>query len=175
MCRRITHLTILCGLAVLNLSCKQTQHLTVYQCEATVRTGGGERAGVDPFADDSSSDADQFEDLEESWTVTRRFQVEADSDLNRLLNYKAIPSSDQSRAVPMSPYIGALVLEDDSGGGTVIAAIKTDRETIRLSGGRHRAASIFVVGEEEFDDHRFITDKPLAARLLTMMKRQNKS
>jgi hypothetical protein len=168
---------MLCGLAVLNLSCKQTQHLTVYQCEGgtAVRTDGGELAGMDPFTEDGQPDTAQFKDLEESWTVTRRFQVEADSDLDRLLNYKAIPSSEQSRVIPMSPYLGALVFEDDSGRGTVIAAMKTDRETIRLSGGRHKGASLFVVGNEEFNDLRYIADKALAAKLLTMIKRRDKS
>ncbi len=174
MRRRITHLTILCGFVLLDISCKQTQQLTVYQCKGvrTVRTDVAESA--DPFANGRSSDTDQFEDLQESWIVTRRFQIEADSDLSRLLNYKAIPLSEQSQTVPMSPYIGALAFDDNRGRGTVLVAIKTDHETIRLSGGLHKDPSTFVVGEEEFDELRYIADKPLAARLLGIMKTTSK-
>jgi hypothetical protein len=139
-----------------------------------MRTDGGERSRLDPFADGSSSETDRFEELQESWAVIRKFQIVADSDLNRLLDYRAISLSEQSRTVPMSPYIGALVLEDNSGRGTVLAAIKSDRETIRISGGRHKADLTFVVGKEEFDDVRYIADKPLAAKLLATMKMQNK-
>ena len=69
----------------------------------------------------------------------------------------------------MSPYRGALVFEDPVAGRPVLVAVKADNQTIRISNTRLKNPSTFILDSRDFGDLCYITNKPLAEKLLSLM------
>ena len=166
---------VLMGLCSMLASCKRSNPLTVYSCEigAVIRIDGTSPAGADPFAEGGKADQTPFEELQEPWTILRTFHVEKDRDIDQLLDFRSIEPTRRESAIPMIPYRGSLVFEDPAGGRPVLVAVKADNQTIRISNTRLKDPSTFILDFRDFEDLCYITNKPLAEKLLSLMGPNN--
>ncbi len=160
------------GLSSMFASCKRTSSSTAYSCELgrTIRSDGTPPVGPDPFTNGDQEDPTPSDDLQEPWNIIRSVRVERDRDIDQLLNYKRIAQSERSSSVPMLPYSGALVLNDPAGGRPILVAVKTDYQTLRISNTWLKDPTTFILDKVDFDDRCYITDGPLAVKILSIMK-----
>ncbi len=161
----------LLGLCSILISCRNTSSITAHSCKPglTVEAASGRPDRIDLFGNDGQSDSVPFEAMQEPWEMIRTFQVVADQDMEQLLNFKTIEASKRATEVPMSPYRGALVLEDPAGNRPVLVAVKTDNRTIRISNARLSSPGEFVLDAIDFEDLCYITNRPLAEKILDMI------
>jgi hypothetical protein len=163
---------LLLGLCSVLACCKRSNLLTAYSCEPgpMIRTDGISSGGSDPFAEDDKTDQTPFEELQEPWKILRTFPVKKDPDIDQLLDFRRIESSKRTSTVPMSPYRGALVFDDPAGGRPVLVAVKADNQTIRISNTRLKDPTTFIEDFRDLDELCYISNKPLAEKLLLIMR-----
>ena len=159
------------GLCSIFASCKRSGSLTAYSCEpgTMFRIDGTSPLSYDPFDDTGKVVETPFEELQEPWTILRTFRVEKDRDIDESLDFRKFEPSKQASAIPMIPYRGALVFEDPAGARPVLVAVKADNQTIRISNARLKNSSTFILEFRDFDDLCYITNKPLAGKLLSLI------